>query len=284
MIDLHTNCSDGSDDPIELLKKVEAVGITHFSITDHNNVDAYFKIEEAGGADKFFNGKFIKGIEPEGMYRGRLIELIGYNIDIVKMHELLKGVYKPKNEMLQIEYKGFYNACVKAGIKFSPGIFECWDRGKHYYGGCHLHADLIKYPENKKIITDEASWGSGIQFFRNYGNNPLSPLNVDISEHYPKIETVSNLIKQAGGLVFIPHIFAYGKDSIPFLEGLVSELQIDGIECYYPTFTKEQTEFLLDFCKRHNLLISGGSDYHGSQRPNPLGSGIPMQQWFGRVN
>jgi hypothetical protein len=267
MIDLHmhTTCSDGSDDWKTILSKAEALGIKVLSITDHNNCDVYALMENP---ERYFLGRIIKGIEPECMYRGRLIELMGYGIDTDKMTELLRGVYPDKMKVLDAEYKMFYDACVKAGIKFSEGIFEKLDRRVTYYGGCHLHADMIKYPENKKIVTDDESWGNSIQFFRKWGNNPRSPLNVDLSGLYPDTATIVSLIKQAGGLVFIPHIFLYGDDSIPFLQGLTSEFEIDGIECFYNSFTKEQTDYLLKFCKEHRYLVSGGSDYHGSGRPH----------------
>ena len=50
---------------------------------------------------------------------------------------------------------------------------------------------------------------------------------------------------------------------------------INGIECYYTTFSNEQSSFLLNICKENNLLVSGGSDYHGTFKPNvELGIGF----------
>ena len=105
-----------------------------------------------------------------------------------------------------------------------------------------------------------------------------SPFHVDESDFHPSAERIYNLIKQAGGKVFIPHIFVYGDDSIAILEKLMQEFQIDGIECYYPLFTQEQTEYLLNFCKKHGLLVSAGSDYHGGSRPNKLGTSITVKE------
>ena len=51
--------------------------------------------------------------------------------------------------------------------------------------------------------------------------------------------------------------------------------QVDGVECFYPLFTDEQTKFLLDYCHKFKLFISGGSDYHGKLKPTvKLGTGI----------
>ena len=51
-------------------------------------------------------------------------------------------------------------------------------------------------------------------------------------------------------------------------ENLDGNYKIDGIECYYTTFTEEQHEYLLNLCKERNLLVSGGSDYHGCFKPD----------------
>lgn len=78
-----------------------------------------------------------------------------------------------------------------------------------------------------------------------------------------------------GGKVFLPHIFEYKDNSKKILDFILDNYSIDGIECYYTTFNKEQSDFLLNLCKKKNFLISGGSDYHGMAKPNvDLGIGF----------
>jgi hypothetical protein len=161
-----------------------------------------------------------------------------------------------------------YTNLVNGGIKLTPNTLKHWDKEKHYYATGHLHEDMKKYPENRNIITDDESWNNGIQFYRIHAGNPKSPFYTSEEDFFPPVAKIVNIIKQAGGLVFIAHPFAYGKDSISIFEGIVKDFKIDGIECFYNLHTKDQTEFLLDFCKKHNLLVSAGSDYHGSSRPH----------------
>ena len=71
-----------------------------------------------------------------------------------------------------------------------------------------------------------------------------------------------------GGKVFLPHIFEYKDNSQKILEFILDNYVIDGIECYYTTFSKEQSNFLLNICEGKNLLVSGGSDYHGINKKN----------------
>lgn len=95
-----------------------------------------------------------------------------------------------------------------------------------------------------------------------------------------------------GGLVFIPHIFEYKENSIKILNEILNNYEIDGLECYYTTFTEEQSKFVLNTCKERNLFISGGSDYHGSFKPNvemAIGMGNLkvtkeiVEPWIGKV-
>jgi len=262
---IHTNCSDGSDDWKTVLQKAEELKLEVISITDHNNVDAYFQMQNP---EKYFSGKIIPGIEPECFYMGRCIELLGYGINAIKMHEFLDGLYMSIDERLQKQFEKFHATLVRGGIQFSPDVLKTWDKARHYYGCGHLHADLKKYPENRKHIKDEESWNNATQFYRNHLCNQSSPFYVDESDFFPSAATVYKLIKQAGGLVFIPHPLAYGKDSITILENLIKDFQIDGVECFYNSHTPEQVDFLLNFCKKHNILVSAGSDYHGSSRPH----------------
>ena len=55
------------------------------------------------------------------------------------------------------------------------------------------------------------------------------------------------------------------------LDYILKTYKIDGIECFYTTFTKEQSERLIELCKDRNLYMSGGSDYHGENK-----QGIPI--------
>ena len=76
----------------------------------------------------------------------------------------------------------------------------------------------------------------------------------------------------------IRHAFVIGiassKKCFSIIDEIYNETKLDGIECYYTTFSKKQTEKLLDFARRKNLLISGGSDYHGlNKKQHDLGIG-----------
>lgn len=89
-----------------------------------------------------------------------------------------------------------------------------------------------------------------------------------MSKYYPSLDKIIDIIHKSGGIAFIAHIYEYSSidNKNETLNKIIKEYNLDGIECYYSTFTDEQTQYLIEFCKRNNLLISGGSDYHGKNK------------------
>ena len=188
MIDLHihTNCSDGTKDWRFILRQAQSRGLTHISITDHNNCNAYFQMKNP---EKYFSGKIVTGIEPECYYRGRVIELLGYGIDTGKMTELLKGVYRPFAEVMDIKLRALHKVFIEMGAKFSPNIIEGYAKQtENYYASCYLLADLNRYPENRHLIPDQESWDDGIKFFRKHICDKSSPFYFDHADIYPSAE------------------------------------------------------------------------------------------------
>ena len=54
------------------------------------------------------------------------------------------------------------------------------------------------------------------------------------------------------------------------MDELINNYDIDGIECYYSTFSCKQIDYLKKYCEEHNKYMSGGTDYHGTNRPSIL--------------
>jgi predicted metal-dependent phosphoesterase TrpH len=263
---IHSNCSDGSDSPDEILRKAELLGLYAISITDHDNCNAYNDLDTT-----IFSGKIITGIEMQAYFKGLSIELLGYGFDVKKMRELSRGLYLPFKTVNQEELHRLYERCVSLGMQFAPNVIENYDSGKCFYATEYLHDEMRKRMENKPLVPDEASWEHENIFFKRHTSNPNSPFYIDESDIIPAAKRVVDIIHKAGGKAFIPHVFQYEENAAIILNGLVDEYEIDGIECFYPSFTQEQTDYLLDFCSRKELLTSGGSDYHGDKRKTRMG-------------
>ncbi len=265
MIDLHmhTKYSDGSDSCIEILKRVQERNLDVISITDHNTALSYEELENIEIQD-LYKGKIIPGIELNTKVLNIPIEILGYGIDYKKMNELVKNVYIPAEKRNRIEVERLYNKCIKAGIILEENCLERYD--SNGFASKFIHSEIIKNEENRKFISNEA-WNDVKVFYRAYMSNPEGILYVEMDDFVPDFNTAANLVREAGGLVFIPHIFEYRENSQKILNFILENYKIDGIECYYTTFSKEQTEKLLEICKKRNLYKSGGSDYHGRNKP-----------------
>lgn len=273
MIDLHmhTNFSDGTDNGIEILEKAQNKALEVISITDHNTAKVYEAMEKIN-VKEYYNGEIILGIELNTKVLDIPIEILGYGMDYKKMNEMLKEVYIPAEKRNKIEVSRLYAKCIKAGIKLEENCIEHYDSSM--FASKFIQGEIQKFEENKSIISEDA-WNDTRIFYRKYMSNPECALYVEMDDFVPDFNRAANLIREAGGLVFIPHIFEYRENAKRILEYILENYKIDGIECYYTTFSEEQTNELVAVCKKHNLYMSGGSDYHGKAKPNvDMGSGF----------
>lgn len=279
MIDLHThtNYSDGVWTLKELLKEAEKNKVTILSITDHDTVDAHKELRK-NNYKEIFKGRIIPGAEFNAVFEGTKIELLGYKIDIDKIDTWCKKTYKenPKYKLdLDNEFKILVNSCKKNNVKIDDIKYNKamgWPIDT-------IYKNIKKYPENKKLFK-EIEWNDKDIFFRNCTCNPKFPAYLDFSSMLPTAKEVSNTIREANGLVFIAHLFVYPLEEYKeFLDKLREENIIDGVEVYYSKFTSEQIKFLEDYCKKYNLLMSGGTDCHGKKE-----KGIHVGIGYGNMN
>lgn len=265
MIDLHmhTLYSDGTNTCKEILKKAQEKNLTYISITDHNNCKVYEDLKNPE-IRKIFKGKILRGIELNTKILGIPIEILGYNIDTDFMNSNLHKLYISNQERNLIELKEIYKICIENNIDVGENFIENYD--SNMYASKYLHNIITKSKKNKKLI-DEESWNDSNIFYRKYMSNPSTLFYVNTGDVIPTFENASKIVRDAGGLVFIPHIFEYRENSNKILEYILNNYKIDGIECYYTTFSKEQSSFLVDLCQKKHLFMSGGSDYHGDFKP-----------------
>lgn len=265
MIDLHTHTkySDGTCTVKELLKEAEDMRVTLLSITDHDKVDAHVEMKTFD-VKEYYTGRVIVGTEFSIAHEGKRMELLGYGFDISKVKPWLDEQYN-KEKMVNdniMEFNEIYDICLQKGLKMTENLeYKPTD-----YPVDTIYYDIIKYEENKKFF-DEEEWNNIDVFWRKCSNNPDFILFWDFSKRIPLAKEVSDLIRSAGGKVFVAHIFKYQVDNhIKLLDSLVENNIIDGVEVYYSSFTDEQIKYLENYCKEHKLYMSAGSDFHGQKK------------------
>ena len=270
MIDLHlhTNCSDGTDTVEELLKNAQNKNLEYIAITDHDNCNAYEQLKNIN-IKELYKGILIPGIEIKCSYLRRTIEVLGYKIDTEKMNKQMQEFYKDKSrENLQKKYFNLlYDKATKMGITLTKKEDIIWNP-KNDWASFTIYTDMKKHEDNKEKVPEDM-WQEFSNFNRKYCNNPDHILYIDKSEDYPNLTQTIEMIKNAGGLAFLPHLFIYKwvDNFEEVINGIIDNYPIDGIECYYTDFTEEQTQYLLNLCNEKKLYKSGGSDYHGLNKP-----------------
>lgn len=271
MIDLHmhTTYSDGADSVEEILKKAERLKLSVISITDHDNCKAYTELKN-GEVRKNFSGKIIPGIEIKCAYGKRLIEVLGYNIDTDKMQNWANEYYKDKTkEKLQAKYFNMlYDKCKQLGLTMTEKDKIKFD-SKTQWASVTIYNEIKSHEENEEKLPEDL-WKEFNTFSKKYCGDPKNIFYIDKTQDYPSIELALNKIKECGGLTFYPHLFIYkwADDRKKMIKELLEKYPVDGIECMHSEFNQEEIEYLKQLCKQKGYFMSGGSDYHGINKPN----------------
>ena len=228
---------------------------------------------------------------------GKKIEFLAYNIKNSKIINEWSNKYYSKEilrEKFELSKQASLEMCKRTGLKYNLDNIKK-DIPITDFFVVYLFYEIIKYPENKTKLGNLAN--SFNDFRRDGLDNPNSIYYVKIKKEFPNpgFRDVANIIHKSGGLVFLAHPFEYKfEDTISFINELKGKIKLDGIECYHPSAEKDnRINILLNYAKNNNLLISGGSDYHGDKKPNidiGIGSGslkIPkeyIEKWAEVIN
>lgn len=298
-IDLHshTNYSDGTSTVENSLSLAEALGLSIFSVSDHNTVNAYDEIVKKR---RLFSGKILPAVELSTTFCGESIEILGYGIDAEKMKALIGENYYTFYEKQVREAALDVKAVLEYGATLDPDFVHTMINHperifdpSHETNRPYLLEEIRRHPENARFFASREEFETidRHRFSRDYLFNAKSTLYSDQSPLYPSLARVIDMIRYCGGLAFLAHPLVYSKDFADRLDE-IAVCGIDGIECYYGTFDGEQKEFLTALCEKHSLYRSGGSDFHGlDMRPMNLmglssGERIPLslvEDWLPKV-
>ncbi|PJI06990.1 MULTISPECIES: PHP domain-containing protein [Clostridium] len=278
-IDLHThtNVSDGASAPKQLIETAALEKIKAVALTDHDNIGG---LQEAASAAKDKNIDFLNGIEISSLYKnGRILHILGLGIDTENEEFLYEYNKMKKARDKGVEY--ILTVIKKQGINID--IEELGQKAFEKYLDRY---DIYRYfVKNKLCSTAQEIWDKYLDPIP-YGEDELM-----------NVKTSIRIIKKAGGLSFLAH---YNK-AIGFAglnnEEIESEIKylisigLDGVERYYPSFNEDDYKFLDYLIKKYNLIFSGGTDYHGANRPEiKLGTGknnnlfIPYEVYTGIIS
>lgn len=249
---IHSNYSDGTCSPTTLVTKAIEKGLSAFALTDHDTV---------AGVDNTINAvkeqhafiKFIPGIELSVAYKEKDIHIVGLfinhnNTALKKATALIIKRRDDRNlEMVENLKKAGIPITIEALKENNPGTVV-------------TRAHFARFLVDNKITDTPA------EAFKKY-------LNTDTPYYVPRKyiepEEGLELIRNAGGVPILAHPFHY-KLKENELEKLVKRLALAGligIEVLYSNHTKLDEIYAKKLAQKYNLLPSGGSDFHGDNKP-----------------
>ena len=251
---LHTNVSDGSDTVEELLNKVKAANVYTFSVTDHDRLEGSLEM--------------AKLIRPED----NLTHILGMEFSCttpVKKCHILGYGFDPSNEKI----KEVYDLGIRLRQEKTLKRIAYWENER----GITLTKEEADWllaqkspgrPTFGKIILDRGLAPDMTTAVREY----VTPCKVGNDRIDAAVAI--DAVKSAGGVTVWAHPLGGEGEKRLTLEEFYSQLNelledgVQGMECYYSRYSQEDIAFLVSVAKEHNLLISGGSDYHGDNKPN----------------
>ena len=190
-----------------------------------------------------------------GLPNSRFLEKIAPFVDRIKSQS-------KRDEDADLSY--LYEKFVGMGFQLSPldVLRKRLEMGNVRCGPL-VARDVVNIAENADLVEQ---FGFGIDaVYQNYFNNPKSPFYFRSGNTYPTLEVVSRAIRDAGGLCVMAHVFKLPEPSaMALLEYCVARKLIDGVEVYHPVHNETQEAYLLEFCAKHDLYVSGGTDNHAS--------------------
>lgn len=273
MIDLHihTNYSDGTDSLKELLKKAENQKLEIISITDHDQVDAYYELENKD-IREIFKGKIIPGVELKAFYNGIPVEVLGYGIDYKKIKIKNRNIYDIQTDSLE----RFKEIGRDLGLNFDEKISVSKTDSRRKFASFVFATEILKYKENEKKLLSIGPKFSETSFYRVHTSNKNSIFYYDESQYGVSLEEAINIIHNSGGIAIFAHPLVYPfENKLKEIEDILIKYDIDGLECEYPLFNEKERDSLKKLAIKYNKYISGGTDYHAKNKPDiMLASGI----------
>lgn len=244
----HSTCSDGTATPEELIKLALASGLQALAITDHDTVEAY---KTALPAARSAGLPLISGVEFSTMHKKNSIHILGYAFKLD--HPAIEALCTLHLKRRQDRNNEIFGKLEKLGLPLD----------RELVGG----STSIGRPHIAKAMMDKGYVKSYQEAFKLYLGEDKPAFSAGEPISVP--ETIA-AIHEAGGVAVIAHPHLITNNQI-FQELL--EMPFDGIECYYANFMRDSCKRWLKIADRKKWLVTGGSDFHGTVKPNiSLGS------------
>jgi 3',5'-nucleoside bisphosphate phosphatase len=253
---IHSNASDGSFSPSDILRHALKLGLKAISITDHDSLSGVKDLLRLGIPDSI---AFLPGVEisarlPLGFGNNESCHILGYGIDVDNLRinnalDRLKAARINRNPAIIEKLNTLGINLTLDELKRESATLQI--------GRPHIAQVLVK----KKIVDciDDA-----FSAYLGYGKPAyVAKFRIDCAE-------AITLIRESGGIPVLAHPYLIKEARGRSFEQLVIDLKslgLLGIEVYYPEHSSYMTAYYESLAKRFDLLITGGTDFHGALSP-----------------
>ena len=253
IVDLHahTTYSDGSATPFELIELAKQNGASAVAITDHDTVAG---LKEGREAASRFDIEFINGLELSAEYSPGTMHILGYFVD--DEHQGMAAKLEELRTARDARNPEIANRLQAIGVDVQYAAVEEL-AGNEVVGRPHFarvlvdrgHAATIQDAFDRFLAKGAAAYVE---------KKRLSPA-----------ESIAT-IHSAGGVAVLAHPYQLklDTDAMDILVRELAELGLDGIEAIYSRHSPEDRERFSKLARKYGLLLTGGSDYHGTYKPD----------------
>jgi predicted metal-dependent phosphoesterase TrpH len=259
---LHTTASDGRSSPERLVEEVVGAGLTTIAVTDHDTVAATREVIERSAARGV---RAVSGIEITAVRNGRDVHMLGYFLDVTHDDLLTFLAQQRRVRIERVEAIGQVLASVGLPLDLAPLLEEARRQDGRSIGRPQIARALVN--AGHVADTNEAfeRWlGTGRPaFVPRAGASPAR---------------VVAIIHAAGGVASLAHPGTTAIDEeIPRLR----DAGLDAIEAYHSDHPPEVRDRYLALARQLDLLVTGGSDYHGDPAHGltPGSVTLPEDEW-----
>ncbi|MBO0979348.1 PHP domain-containing protein [Microbacterium sp. SD291] len=263
---MHSNHSDGTESPAEVMRQAHAHGVRTAALTDHDRTTGW---DEAAGAAAALGMTLIPGMELSAKHEWRSVHVLGYLFDP------LDAALRAETDRIRGDRIGRAERIVR---NIGRDYDLLWEHVVEQttldatVGRPHIADALIA----RGIVRDRTEAFDGI----------LHPREGYYEPHYaPDPLTAVRLITRAGGVAIIAHPVTSGRDRmmpVAFIERLIAA-GLGGFEIDHRENTAGGKRMLREIAAAHDLIVTGSSDYHGSGKPNLPGENTTSEEMAARL-
>lgn len=251
----HSTCSDGTLAPADVVRHAAAAGVELLALTDHDTVSG---VPEALAASQAAGIRLSCAVELSAVHEEyEDLHVLGYELD-------------PTDPGLQAALSDFRADRGRRVAAMADRLrelgFALDDReleNRESLGRPHLAAALLSGPANAPRLAEEGIGGLD-ELFAAY----LVPgARAYVPRSRPTVAEAIAVIHAAGGVAVWAHPFwnvSKPQDALRALRRFAAD-DLDGVECFYITHTREQTLLLHDECEARGLLSTGSADFHSPE-------------------